>query len=154
MLHAKSLKQTCARYAPTVLRLALGIVFVVHGYQKIFQQGFGNVGDFFAGLGIPAALFFAYVVSLVEFVGGILLLLGVYVRFVAVLLAVTMLVAGLVVHLPNGFAVSNSGYEYAMVLMFASVSLVLSGGGALSLLSGCGCNQCQTGATEAPTEQN
>lgn len=135
MVNAQTIQKDWSMFAPTVLRVALGVVFAVHGYQKLFVQGFDGVAGFFAGLGIPAAMFFAYIVTLLEFVGGILLILGVLVRGVAVLLVVDMLVATLLVHLPNGFSVSDGGYEFTFVLLFGALSLLLSGAGSLALQS-------------------
>ena len=134
------LKLKLQQFAPTVLRLALGVVFLVHGYQKLFIKGFGSVGDLFAEFGIPLAVFFAYVVTLVEFFGGIFLILGVFVRWSSALLAFIMLVATFVVHLPNGFT-GDGGFEWTFVLFFALLSLIFSGPGAWSLYShGCDCH--------------
>lgn len=153
----KKLKNNCAKYAPTILRFALGIMFFVHGYQKLFQQGFNGVGEFFAGLGIPLAMFFAYVVTLVEFFGGIFLILGVFVRWSSALLSIIMLVATFVVHLPNGFT-GEGGYEWTFVLFFALLSLVLSGPGAWSLYShGCGCHgecSCEVKNTQSDDSES
>lgn len=135
MSRSQTLHNSWQRFAPTILRVGLGVIFAVHGYQKLFVQGFGGVGDFFGGLGIPAAMFFAYVVSLLEFVGGLFLILGVFVRWTAALLAVDMLIATLVVHLPNGFSVSDGGYEFTLLLLVGALSLLLSGAGAWSLTS-------------------
>jgi len=151
----KHTKLKLQKFAPTVLRLALGIVFVVHGYQKIHGQGFDGVGEFFAGLGIPAAMVSAYIVTLVEFLGGISLIVGFLVRWWSALLAVVMAVATFVVHLPNGFT-GEGGYEWTFVLFFALVSLMLSGPGAWSLFShGCGCHEkCSCSIESGNSESN
>jgi putative oxidoreductase len=111
----------------------VGIVFLVHGGQKLFLLGFGGVAEFFGQLGIPPPLFFAVVVTLVEFVGGAVLILGLFTRLVAIPLAIEMLVATLLVHLPNGFSVANGGYEFTLVLLAASVALVLASPGEAAL---------------------
>lgn len=116
-----------------ILRVVVGIVFLVHGGQKLFLLGFGGVAEFFGQLGIPLPLFFAVVVTLVEFVGGAALILGLFTRLVAIPLAIDMLVATLLVHLPNGFSVANGGYEFTLVLLAASVALVLAGPGEAAL---------------------
>jgi uncharacterized membrane protein YhdT len=54
----------------TILRVVVGIVFLVHGYQKLFHMGFHGVAGFFGHLGIPLPMVFAVIVTLVEFVGG------------------------------------------------------------------------------------
>lgn len=122
-----------SKYAPFVLRLGLGIVFAVHGYQKMFVQGFDGVAEFFASVGIPAAMFFAYVVTILELVGGIMLIVGLLTRWTSTLLAIDMIVALLVVHAQNGFYVSGGGYEFVLILFAGSVSLLLSGAGIYSI---------------------
>ncbi|MBV9180143.1 MAG: DoxX family protein [Acidobacteria bacterium] len=118
-----------------VLRIVVGIVFLVHGYQKLFKIGIHGVGTMFGHIGIPFPEFFAVVVSLVELVGGILLVLGIATRIAAALNAVDMLVAVFAVHLRHGFYNQNMGFEYPLVMLAATLCLTLEGGGALSLRS-------------------
>jgi uncharacterized membrane protein YphA (DoxX/SURF4 family) len=87
-----------------VLRVAVGIVYFVHGYQKLFQFGFHGVAGMFGHMGIPLPAVSAVIVTLVEFVGGILLITGLATRIPAALNAVDMTVAILAVHLKNGFS--------------------------------------------------
>jgi putative oxidoreductase len=115
----------------TVLRVVVGIVFVMHGGQKIFVFGIPHVSGMFAGLGIPLPLASAVVVSLVEFLGGIALILGIVTRWAALLIAIDMVVAILKVHLPHGFF--YPGIEYTLTLLAANVALVLNGPGAAAL---------------------
>jgi len=116
-----------------LLRVVLGVIFLYHGYLKLFVPGgfTGTVG-FFTSLGIPVPAYSALLVSVVEFVGGILLVLGVLSRWSAVLLLVDMLVAFFLVHLKNGFLVSNGGYEFVLVLIAGLVVVLTSGPGKLS----------------------
>ena len=116
-----------------ILRLAVGAVFVMHGWQKLTVMGVGGVAGFFGSLGIPFPEVAALVVTLVELVGGLALILGLGTRLAGALLAINMLVALLLVHLPNGFAVENGGYEFVLVLLAASIFFALSGPGRLSL---------------------
>ena len=116
------------------LRLGIGIVFLVHGLGKLLNigpvaLGITNTAGFFANIGIPAALFFAWVVALVETFGGLFVLVGLFTRISSILLVIDMLVAVLLVHLPKGFVVNNGGYEFALVLLLGAISLVLSGAG-------------------------
>lgn len=116
-----------------VLRIVVGVVFFVHGYQKLFKLGIHGVAGFFGHTGIPLPVVAATIVTLVEFVGGILLITGLATRIPAALNAVDMIVAILAVHLKHGFYSSNGGYEFPLTLLAATVCLVLAGGGAASL---------------------
>jgi putative oxidoreductase len=116
----------------TVLRVVTGVVFFMHGYQKLFQMGIHGVTGFFGHLGIPLPAVAAVIVTLVEFVGGILLITGLGTRVAAGLNAIDMTVAILAVHLKNGFS-GPMGYEHPLTLLGACICLVLAGGGALSL---------------------
>lgn len=115
------------------LRIGLGIVFVVHGWQKVFGMGHAGVTGFFESLGIPFAGLNAVVVMAVELGGGLALLAGLGTRVTALLLASTMLVATATVHWANGFAVSNGGYEFTLTLLLSSLALALTGAGRLSV---------------------
>ena len=122
-----------ADLAMTIIRVIVGITFFVHGWQKVFTFGFEGVGGFFGSIGIPAAGFFAIVVSLLELLGGLALILGIGTRIVGLLLAIHMLVALLVVHLPNGFFVSENGYELVLILGTTSLAFAITGASSISL---------------------
>ena len=117
----------------TILRIVVGMVFLVHGYQKLFHMGFHGVAGFFAHAGIPLPMVSGVIVTLVEFVGGIMLVAGIGVRIAATLNAVDMAVAVFAVHLKHGFGAQNGGFEYPLTLLAATLCLALSGGGMFSL---------------------
>lgn len=119
-------------YAPTVLRVVTGIIFALHGYQKL-EGGLPMVAGMLEGMGFPAPMLFAVLLIAAELGGGILLILGLFTRASAKVLAIVSVVALFVVHLPNGFFMATGGYEYILLLLAASVSLMLSGGGKWSL---------------------
>jgi len=121
------------QFGIAILRIMVGIVFTAHGAQKLFVLGIGAVTHMFHGLGIPWPHIAAIVVTLVEFVGGIALILGLLTRYAALLLAIDMAVAVGKVHLHNGFFLNKGGYEYALTLLAASVALALTGPGSPAL---------------------
>ena len=112
------------------LRLVVGLVFVVHGAQKLFVFGLGGAAGFMAKVGIPLPFVAAVVVMAVEILGGLALILGLGTRVAAALLAFEMLVAILTVRLKMGFV---GGYEFELTLLAASLSLVLLGAGPVSV---------------------
>lgn len=116
----------------TLLRVTVGAVFVAHGGQKFFM-GFQNVAGFLGGLGIPQPTATAILLTAVEFFGGLALVLGILTRYVAIMLAFDMAVAILMVHWHNGFFMTQNGIEFAMVLLVANLTLILSGGGSAEL---------------------
>lgn len=122
-----------APYAALLLRLSLGVMFLAHGvYLKAFVFTLPGTAQFFASIGLPALL--AYVVFLAETVGGVLLVLGVQTRWVA--LALTPILLGAAwVHWPNGwvFSTSNGGWEYPVFLAAAALVQSLLGDGAYAL---------------------
>ena len=108
------------------IRFMLGIIFVVHGSQKLFMMGYPGVVEFLGSVGIPLAQLAAMLVIATEFIGGILLILGLYTRWAALAIGIVMLVAILTVHLPKGFNVAAGGAEFAFMLLAAAIALTLS----------------------------
>jgi len=131
-----------APWAPVPIRLALGVIFFVHGSDKLFGWfgggGFQTTAAMFEnGLGLHPGWFHAALGGGGEMVGGILLLLGLCTRFGAFLIMAVMAVAILKVHLVNGLLARDNGFEYPLTCFTAAFSLLLSGGGALSIDSKC-----------------
>ena len=118
-------------YGLLVIRLVLGIVMVAHGGQKLFTFGHAGVAGGFAQLGMPAPQVAAALIIAVEFGGGLLMLAGLFTRFVGVAFAFAMLVAAVKVHLPNGFFMPT-GYEFTLTLGAIALGLALTGPGRYS----------------------
>ena len=113
-----------------VLRLAVGIIFIISGYGKLFgDPGPEATAAAFQGLGIPFSDFFVYVVGLIELLGGIAVLVGFWTEVAAFLLAVVMLVAFIMakgVSLPAG--------SVNIALFAINIALMLTGPGSYVLV--------------------
>jgi putative oxidoreductase len=126
-----------AGLAPLALRLPAGIIFMAHGAQKLFAwfggYGLEGTGQWMASIGIEPGYLMALLAGSGEFFGGLFILLGLLTRPASAVLAITMIVAIVTVHLPNGLFMSNGGYEFGLALLAVSISLLISGSGKLSL---------------------
>lgn len=119
------------------LRLGAGVIFMAHGSQKLFGW-FGGYGlkataSWMASVGLEPGLLMALLAGGAEFFAGLLLLIGLLLRPAALLLAITMLVAIVSVHLPNGLFLANNGYEFGLALLVISLALLLRGAGSVSI---------------------
>jgi putative oxidoreductase len=121
-----------APYGALVLRVSLGVMFIAHAYLKYAVFTVAGFEGFLGQLGLPAIL--AWPIILGEFLGGLALILGIYPRLVSAGL-LPILIGALAVHAPNGwmFSAPNGGWEYPAFLAAATLTLVLSGGGAFAL---------------------
>lgn len=118
-----------------VVRLVVGGTFAVHGYLKV-AGGVAGFAGFLAGLHFPAAGLLAWVVALLELVGGLALVAGALTRPVAALFAAEMVVTTFWVKIPRGVGFIGSGgtgWELDVVLLGGAVALVLLGAGTWSV---------------------
>lgn len=121
-----------AAYGALVLRLSLGVMFVAHGLLKIMVFTLPGTAQFFQSVGLPG--FLGYVVAFAEVGGGILLILGVYTRWVTLAL-MPILLGATFVHWGNGwmFSAPNGGWEYPVFLALSAFALFLMGDGPYAL---------------------
>ncbi|AOK53554.1 quinol oxidase [Burkholderia stagnalis] len=119
-------------FAATLLRVALGVLYLAHVAQKVFVFTLPGTAQFFASIGLPAWL--AYLTTAVELAGGIALIAGFRVRIVALALLPFMLGAT-AAHLPNGwsFGSPHGGWEYPAFWAVTLAVQALLGGGAFAL---------------------
>ena len=116
-----------------VTRIGIGVVFLAHGWQKLFTNGVDGTAAFFTQAGVPLPTVSAWFAALLELVGGIALILGVAVPIVGLLFVVDMLGAFLFVHMGNGIFVQQGGYELVLALGAASLLLAAVGAGRFSV---------------------
>jgi putative oxidoreductase len=133
-----------AGWGLTILRVAVGIVFMAHGAQKLFGA-FGGAGltgtaGYFTTLGLSPSYPLAVLWGVVEFGGGALVFLGAWTRWAAIPLGLLTCVAVWKIHLLNGFFINwmlapgmGHGYEFDLVLIAACACLSLTGAGELSI---------------------
>lgn len=130
MIGKDTLCKTCPEWGTLILRVVVGVTFLMHGAQKLFGM-FGGGGitgttGFLMQVGVPFPEIFAYILACTEFFGGLGVLLGAFTQIFAFLLAIVMLVAILMVHWGHGFFAPN-GFEFPFVLGGACLALVCTG---------------------------
>lgn len=116
----------------TLMRVVLGIIFLAHGISKL-QMGLSNVEGWFSSLGIPGML--GYIVAFIELIGGAMLIVGLFTRYVSVLLIAVLIGAIFTVKLSIGLLGSNemAGYELDLSLLIVAIYLVFAERSKLSL---------------------
>lgn len=115
-----------------VMRLALGVIMVAHGFPKVFG-GLHHHAQMVASLGLPTWL--GYVSAFTEFVGGLLILVGFFTRAVAFAIFIDLVVAIWKVHLHNGLigTPERAGFEFALAAAALAFALIFFGGGPIAL---------------------
>jgi putative oxidoreductase len=130
-----------------LLRVTLGVIFVMHGYLGLMVIGPDAVGGYTTGMGYPAALgpALGWYMVLAHGIGGLLLILGLFTRWAALAQVPIMASAFFLYHIRQGFFLTGmvvdqargtaiaQGFEYVLLVLAATVTLVLAGGGALAL---------------------
>ncbi|WP_127125804.1 DoxX family protein [Georgenia sp. SYP-B2076] len=114
-------------------RVGLGVVFLAHGLQKFATNGMGATAEGFAAMGVPAPALSAWFAAIVETAGGAALILGVLTPLFSLLLALDMIGAMVLVHLPNGLWAAENGYELVLALAAGALAVGAVGAGRLSV---------------------
>ena len=121
-------------YGVTILRVVLGVIFVMHAYYAMFYYGIRGTIAFQRSLGLPVPEIGVWYVILAHGVGGAMILLGVFTRWAALANLPIMAGAFFLVHLKQGFFMGrDGGYEYVLLVLACTLALVFLGPGALSL---------------------
>ena len=109
----------------TIMRVVLGILFLKHGIGK-FQMGLGNVDAWFSSIGVPG--FMAYIIAIIEVVGGVMLIVGLFSRVVSALFILVMVGAIATVKFSAGLLGTDemAGYEMELSFMLISAYLLVS----------------------------
>ena len=128
---------------PSLLRVAVGTVFVAHGLMKLLPIPWGGVPEtaaLFESLAFQAPYAVAITLGWVELAGGVALVLGAYIGWTAFALCLTTAVTSWKLHLSHGFFLNWSlepdvghGYEHDLLLIGALLSLIVTGAGSLSV---------------------
>jgi len=113
-------------FGPLPIRILVGTIFMAHGHPKLIDLA-GTQG-FFSQVGLPAEL--AVLIGLLEFIGGLVLILGILTRISSALLIGDMIGAILVVKISKGFV---GGYEFDLLLLAGAASLLITGPGRVSI---------------------
>jgi putative oxidoreductase len=117
-------------WAATIMALVLGIAMTVHGMQK-YVGGADGVAKFFGSLGIPAPGLMAWVIIVVELVGGVCILAGLLPQLWAALFAIDMVVAIITAHWSQGYSGGDTGpgYEKNLALLALALAIAFIGSG-------------------------
>ncbi len=124
-----------AGWGPDFLRLGVGIMMIIHGYPKLFGAKMGPKGlaQWLKSIGFSPPLFWAYVLGISEFLGGICILLGLFTRLVALVLAIEFLVIIFRVKWAKGWSAGEGGWEWDFVFLTMLLSLLVTGPGRWAL---------------------
>ncbi|ALA67887.1 membrane protein [Corynebacterium lactis RW2-5] len=119
--------------ALVILRLIVGVIFIFHGWDKIFITGIDKTTGYFVAANLPQAELTVWVVALVELIGGALLILGLLAPTVAMVFIIEMVGAWWSMHLGNGLFVRDNGAELVLALIGGLFVVFVFGAGRFSL---------------------
>ena len=107
-------------YSIAALRMMMGIVFILHGGVRVYNNTLPGFGDFLQGKGFPFGFYLAWAVTLFELIGGVLMFFRYFVRIFCIGEMIILITGIVVVHSENGWSIierSLNGIEYSLVLI-------------------------------------
>jgi putative oxidoreductase len=123
---------TCGEIAYGLLRVVIGYILFMHGWQK-FKTGITGVAGSMTRSGLVPGELFAGAAMFLETVGAVCIIVGLFTRFVAAAIAIELGIAFLAVHMAKGFAANQGGFEYVLLLGIVMLAIAIRGGGPYSL---------------------
>lgn len=121
-------------YTWLMVRVVAGVLLIPHGYAKLFTPGaIEGTAGYMDSLGLAPGIFWAWVIALLEFAGGIMLAIGFLTRPVAAMVVGFMAVAVIHVHMGNGFFWNKGGYEYPLMWGVIALAILIRGAGDYSV---------------------
>ena len=121
-----------APFGFTLIRVALGLILMPHGYAKLFLNDAVPTSRNFVHFGWSYPLAWAYAIGALEFFGGLMLALGLFTRIVAAAFVIEMAVISFAVLYPN-WSWGHHGMEYALLMGLVALGIFFNGGGRYSL---------------------
>ncbi|GAB3596520.1 Putative oxidoreductase MhqP [Corynebacterium faecale] len=116
-----------------IFRVVLGIIFVAHGWEKLFISGITQTTGQFSAWGVPQPTLSVWITAVAELLGGAFLVVGLLTTFVAGALALLILAAIYFVHLGTGFFVADNGVEFPLLIIVSLMMIVVFGSGRASI---------------------
>ncbi len=116
-----------------IARIGLGVVLLAHGWQKLFDWTMAGTQAGFEKMGAPVPALSAWIAAIVEFGGGLLILIGAFQAIVGIVVALLMSGAWAIAHTGNGLFVANGGPELVIVIGAGALFLAAFGSGRFSV---------------------
>jgi putative oxidoreductase len=123
---------TWGEIAYALLRVVIGYILFMHGWQK-FKTGITGIAGFMNKSGLVPGELFAGAAVFLETVGALCIIVGLFTRFFAAAIAIELGIAFLAVHMSKGFAANQGGFEYVLLLGIVMLAIAIRGGGPYSL---------------------
>lgn len=132
-----------------VSRVALGVILLAHGWQKLTEWTVAGTAASFADMGVPLPALSATFVTAIEVVGGIALVIGLLAPLFAVLNMVSMLGALVIVHAQNGIFAADGGFELVLAIFAGLAVIAALGAGRFSVDGVLGHSRTQAATRQA-----